>query len=207
MTPPAREPAREDAAPSARRRGSSPANGVPSASMDAMPVENPAVPPSDERRTNPWGRRSADRNWPPGGSAFGCRIIELPRITDPRGNLTFVEGGRQVPFDVRRVFYLYDVPGGEDRGAHAHRELEQLVIAVSGSFDVVVHNGVESERFTLNRSYYGLYLPPMIWAHLENFSSGSVSLVLASREYEESDYFRDYDDYLQALPGDPTPAG
>ncbi|MGY1601109.1 sugar 3,4-ketoisomerase [Geodermatophilus sp. SYSU D00815] len=171
-------------------------------SVEALPVH-----PRPERRTNPWGRRAADRNWPPGGAALGCRIVELPRITDPRGNLTFVEGSRHVPFEVRRVFYLYDVPGGEARGAHAHRELEQLVIAVSGSFDVVVDDGTDCERFTLNRSYYGLYLPRMIWAHLENFSSGSVSLVLASQEYDEADYYRDYDEFLRAKAAEADPAG
>ncbi len=126
------------------------------------------------------------------------RLIALPRVHDPRGNLTFIESGRHVPFECRRVFYLYDVPGGEARGGHAHRALEQLVVAASGSFDVIVDNGVEHERFSLNRSYYGLYVPAMIWTHLENFSSGSVSLVLASLPYDEADYYRHYDDYQQA---------
>jgi hypothetical protein len=152
----------------------------------------PSAPPS-------WGRRANDRGWPSGDEALGCRIIELPRIADPRGNLTFLESDAQVPFDIARVFYLYDVPGGEARGAHAHRQLEQLVIAAAGSFDVVVDNGERQARFSLNRSYYGLYLPRMTWAHLENFSSGSVSLVLASLPYDEADYYRDYDTYLAAL--------
>jgi hypothetical protein len=151
-----------------------------------------------ERRSNPWNRRAADKGWPTGGAALGCRIIELPRIPDPRGNLTFIEGSSHVPFDIQRVFYLYDVPGGEARGGHAHRELQQLIIAAAGSFDVIVDNGTEHERFSLNRSYYGLYVPRMTWTHLENFSSGSVSLVLASLQYDEADYYRDYDDYQDA---------
>ena len=126
----------------------------------------------------------------------------MPRITDPRGNLTFIEGEGHVPFDIRRVFYLYDVPGGEARGGHAHQQLEQLVIAAAGSFDVVVDDGEQSERFSLNRSYYGLYVPPMTWTHLENFSSGSVSLVLASLPYDEADYYRDYDDFQRARGGE-----
>jgi WxcM-like, C-terminal len=161
------------------------------------PVDTTPQPPV-ERRTNPWGRRSGDKGWPPGGEALGCRIIELPRIPDPRGNLTFIEGGNHIPFTIRRVFYLYDVPGGEDRGGHAHRELHQLVIAASGSFDVIVDDGTEHERFSLNRSWYGLHVPPMTWTHLENFSSGSVSLVLASLPYEEADYYRDYDEFRAA---------
>lgn len=151
-----------------------------------------------DRRVTPWGRRASDKGWPPGGAALGCRIIDLARIADPRGNLTFIEGGAHIPFDIQRVFYLYDVPGGESRGGHAHRRLEQLVIAANGSFDVVVDDGAEQERFSLNRSYYGLYLPSMVWSHLENFSSGSVSLVLASLPYDESDYYRDYEEFRLA---------
>jgi hypothetical protein len=169
-----------------------------------MSAIEPGPPATGERRSNPWGRRSEDKGWPRGGTAFGCRIIELPRITDPRGNLTYIEGTNHIPFDIQRVFYLYDVPGGEDRGGHAHRQLEQLVIATNGSFDVIVDNGVEHERFSLNRSYYGLYVPAMIWTHLENFSSGSVSLVLASLPFDEADYFRHYDDFQQAAK-DPAP--
>ena len=128
-----------------------------------------------------------------------CRIIDLPKIADPRGNLTFVEQQRHVPFDISRVYYLYDVPGGESRGGHAHRQLQQLVIAASGSFDVIVDDGVHRERFFLNRSYYGLYVPTMVWHNLDNFSSGSVALALASRPYEEADYYRDYDEFRAAL--------
>jgi len=128
-----------------------------------------------------------------------CRVIELPRVTDPRGNLTFVEGGRHAPFDIRRVYYLYDVPGGAERGGHAHRGLQQLLIAMSGSFDVLLDDGSARRRFHLNRSYYGLYVAPMIWRELDNFSSGSVCLVLASELYDEADYYRDYQQYLAAV--------
>lgn len=127
-----------------------------------------------------------------------CRLMDLPRIHDPRGNLTFVEGDRHIPFPIRRIYYLYDVPGGESRGGHAHKGLQQLIIAMSGSFDVVVDDGREKKRFHLNRSYFGLYLPIMVWRELENFSSGSVSLVLASEYYSESDYYRDYGDFVTA---------
>lgn len=127
-----------------------------------------------------------------------CRIIELPRITDPRGNLTFVEGGRHVPFAIQRVYYLYDVPGGAERGGHAHKQLQQVLIAMSGSFDVLLDDGRHKQRFHLNRSYYGLYVGSMIWRELDNFSSGSVCLVLASTPYDEADYFRDYESFLRA---------
>jgi dTDP-4-dehydrorhamnose 3,5-epimerase-like enzyme len=128
-----------------------------------------------------------------------CRVIDLPRIADPRGNLTFVEGERHVPFPIRRVYYLYDVPGGETRGGHAHKKLEQFIIAASGSFDVVVDDGSRKRRFFLNRSYYGLFVPRMVWRELENFSSGSVCLVIASEPYEESDYYRDYQEFVKAV--------
>jgi hypothetical protein len=127
-----------------------------------------------------------------------CKLVALPRIQDPRGNLTFIEGGNHVDFDIRRVYYLYDVPGGSERGGHAHKELRQLIIAMSGSFDVVLDDGVEKKRFHLNRSYQGLYVCPMIWRELDNFSSGSVCMVLASNRYDESDYYRDYEQFLHA---------
>jgi len=128
-----------------------------------------------------------------------CKIIELPKITDPRGNLTFIEGGQHIPFDIKRVYYLYDVPGGSERGGHAHKALSQLIIAMSGSFDVVLDEGGEKKRYHLNRSYQGLYVCPMMWRELDNFSSGSVCMVLASNIYEESDYFRNYNEYLNAI--------
>lgn len=125
-------------------------------------------------------------------------MVELPRIHDPRGNLTFIEGSVHVPFSIQRVYYLYDVPGGAERGGHAHRELEQLIIAMSGSFDVVLDDGGSKRRFHLNRSYQGLYVCPMIWRELDNFSSGSVCMVLASNRYDERDYYRDYQEFIQA---------
>jgi len=127
-----------------------------------------------------------------------CKIIELPKIPDPRGNLSFIEGGRHIPFDIKRVFYLYDVPGGSDRGSHAHKHLHQFVVAMSGSFDVVLNDGKEKKRFHLNRSYYGLYVCPMMWQDLDNFSSGAVCMVLASDRYDEADYIRDYNQFIAA---------
>lgn len=128
-----------------------------------------------------------------------CKIINLPKIHEPRGNLTFIEGERHVPFKIQRVYYLYDVPGGSERGGHAHKGLHQLIVAMAGSFDVVIDDGKEKQRFHLNRSYYGLYLCPMIWRELDNFSSGSVCIVLASNHYDESDYYRDYQEFLKSL--------
>ena len=128
-----------------------------------------------------------------------CRLIDLPKITDMRGNLTFVEGGRHVPFEIKRVYYLYDVPGGAQRAGHAHRTLQQLLIAVAGSFDITLDDGSVQHKVHLNRSYYGLYLPPLIWRDMDNFSSGSVCLVLASAFFDEADYFRDYATFLQAV--------
>jgi hypothetical protein len=125
-----------------------------------------------------------------------CRLIELPKIADPRGNLTFVEGGNHIPFDIKRVYYLYDVPGGSDRGAHAHKNLHQFVIAMSGSFDIVLDDGERQRRFHLNRSYYGLYVCPMMWRTLDNFSSGGVCMVIASERYDESDYIRDHQEFI-----------
>ena len=126
-------------------------------------------------------------------------LIDLPKIADTRGNLTFVEGGRHVPFDIKRIFYLYDVPGGADRAGHALKSCHQFLIAMSGSFDVVVDDGRNKARFHLNRSYYGLYIPRMIWRELDNFSSGSVCLVLASEYYDEADYYRVYSDFVTAV--------
>ena len=126
-----------------------------------------------------------------------CEVIELPKIKDPRGNLTFIEGSVHVPFDIQRVYYLYDVPGGAERGGHAHKNLHQFIIAMSGSFDVVLDDGLEKKLVHLNRSYMGLYVCPLIWRELENFSSGAVCMVLASIKYEENDYYRDYAEFMR----------
>lgn len=127
-----------------------------------------------------------------------CRIIKLPKIEDHRGNLTFVEGCNHIPFKIERVYYLYDVPGGASRAAHGHRSLQQLIISMSGAFDITVDDGTEKKTFHMNRSYYGLYIPAMMWRDLDNFSTGAVCMVLASQIYQESDYFREYQDFLKA---------
>ena len=132
-------------------------------------------------------------------SLDSCKILELPKITDTRGNLSFIEGGIHVPFQIARTYYLYDVPAGSERGGHAHKDLHQLMIAISGSFDVILSDGKNNKRFHLNRPYLGLYISPMVWRVLDNFSSGSVSLVLASDKYDEVDYHRDYDQYIKAM--------
>jgi WxcM-like, C-terminal len=129
----------------------------------------------------------------------GCQLIDLPKISDPRGNLTFIESQRHVPFDIARVYYLYDVPGGAERGGHAHKRLQQLIIAMSGSFDIVLDDGQHKERIHLNRPYFGLLIDTMVWRELDNFSSGSVCMVLASIAYDEDDYYRDYDQFKTAL--------
>ena len=128
-----------------------------------------------------------------------CRLIDLPRINDPRGNLTFIEGSRHIPFDLRRVFYLYDVPGGALRAGHALKRCQQFIIAASGSFDVVLDDGSEKRRYQLNRSYYGLYVPPLVWREIDNFSSNSICVVLASEAFDEADYYREYNDFLAAV--------
>jgi hypothetical protein len=127
-----------------------------------------------------------------------CRLIELPKITDPRGNLTFIEGQKHIPFDIKRLFHLYDVPGGERRAGHALKTCHQLLIAMSGSFDVLVDDGRRKQLYHLNRSYHGLYVPPLIWREIDNFSSGSVCAVLASEPYDESGYYRTYEAFLDA---------
>ena len=134
-------------------------------------------------------------------SLSDCRIIDLPKISDPRGNLTFIEGDVHIPFDIKRVYYLYDVPGGADRGAHGHARLQQFVVAMSGSFDVILDDGFDNKIIQMNRSYYGLYISPMMWRDITNFSSGAVLMVLASEPYDESDYFRDYGEFLKAARG------
>jgi hypothetical protein len=127
-----------------------------------------------------------------------CKLIDLPKILDPRGNLTFVEGSNHVPFEIKRVFYLYDVPGGETRAGHSNIYSEQFIIAMSGSFNVIVDDGFEKKTFSLNRAYYGLYLPTNVWREIDNFSSGAVCLVLTSTIYFVEDYIRDYDEFLQS---------
>jgi hypothetical protein len=130
-----------------------------------------------------------------------CRIVDLPKMAHPRGNLTFLEGGRHVPFDIRRVFYIYDVPTAESRGAHAHRELQQFVICLSGSFDVALDDGCDTTTVHLNRPWQGLFIPPMIWAAEVNFDAGSMALVLASAYYDEAEYIRDYAEFLRLSRG------
>ena len=124
------------------------------------------------------------------------RIIELPQITDPRGNLSFVEQDNHIPFEIKRTYWLYDVPGGECRGGHAYKENQEFIVALSGSFDVVIDDGNEKNTFTLNRSYYGLYVPKGLWREMENFSTNSLALVLSSTDYNANDYIRDYDVFL-----------
>ena len=126
-----------------------------------------------------------------------CSIIILPKISDSRGNLSFIDSEINVPFRINRVYYLYDVPGGSDRGSHAHKRLKQLIIAVSGSFDVTLDDGCERKKFHLSKSHLGLFVAPMIWRYIDNFSSGSVCLVIASELYDEYDYIRDYNEFLQ----------
>lgn len=135
----------------------------------------------------------------PPPSIDDCRLIELPKINDARGNLTFVEEARHVPFPIARIFYLYDVPTGADRGAHAHREHHQFLICLSGSFDVEVDDGQRRSRFHLNRPWKGLHIPPMIWAAETNFDPGTVCLVLTSHYFSEADYIRDRATYARAV--------
>ena len=126
-----------------------------------------------------------------------CKVIELPRMYDQRGSLTHISNGVQVPFDIVRTYYLYDVPGGESRGGHAHKELQQLMVSVMGAFDVIVDDGSEKKTIRLDRAYFGLYIPKQIWRELINFSSGANCLVLASLAYDEHEYVRNYDEYLR----------
>jgi dTDP-4-dehydrorhamnose 3,5-epimerase-like enzyme len=127
-----------------------------------------------------------------------CQLIDLPKHHDPRGNLSVIEGGVHVPFDIKRVYYLYDVPGGSSRAGHGHIQLQQLFIAMSGSFDVTVDDGYSRKKIQLNRSYHGLYVPGMMWREVDNFSSGAVCLVLASTLYDPNDYYHDYDEFVAA---------
>lgn len=127
------------------------------------------------------------------------QIINVPKHADPRGNLSFAENFKQVPFEIRRAYWIYDVPGGENRGGHAYKENQEFVIALSGSFDVILDDGKEKKRFSLNRSYYGLYVPKGVWREMDNFSTNSVALILSSTPYDKDDYIRNYDDYKNWL--------
>lgn len=126
-------------------------------------------------------------------------LIELPKINDPRGNLSFIEGNVHIPFEISRVFWTYDVPGGQTRGGHSYKSNEEVIIALSGSFDVVIDTGKKIEKISLNRSYYGLYVPSLVWRHMENFSTNSVALTIASKTYDESDYIRNYKEFQESL--------
>lgn len=125
------------------------------------------------------------------------RIIDLPKFLDERGNLSFVEQENHIPFTIRRTYWLYDVPGGERRGGHAYKENEEFIVALSGSFDVILDDGTEKETYTLNRSYYGLYVPKGVWREMENFSTNSLAMVLSSTNYDANDYVRDYGEFLK----------
>lgn len=126
-------------------------------------------------------------------------IINLPKIVDSRGNLSFLENMNHIPFEIKRVYYIYDVPGGEIRGSHAYRELSEFIIALSGSFDVILNDGISDIKFTLNRSYYGLLVPKMYWRRIENFSTNAVTLMLADNEFDESDYIRDFNEFVNLI--------
>jgi hypothetical protein len=131
-------------------------------------------------------------------SSRECRIIEFPKVLDERGNLSFFQDEDQIPFSIARTYWIYDVPGGEMRGSHAYKTLQEVIVALSGSFDVVLHDGDKEMKFQLNRSYYGLYVPNMIWRRLENFSTNSLALVVADKVYDEQEYIRDFEEF-QAL--------
>ena len=130
-------------------------------------------------------------------SVYNCSVVELPQINFRAGNITPVTQHKEIPFDISRVFFLYDIPGGKSRGAHAHKECHQFIVAASGSFEVLLDDGRNKKTVSLNRSYYGLHIPPGVWAAEANFSSGAICLVLASHKYDEGDYIRDYNEYLE----------
>lgn len=127
------------------------------------------------------------------------KIIQLPKISDPRGNLSFFENDNQLPFKIRRSYWIYDVPGGENHGGHAYKNTEEFIVALSGSFDVVLDNGSEKKTFALNRSYYGLYVPKLYWREMENFSTNSLAMIVSSTDYNAEDYIRDYDEFLSKV--------
>lgn len=124
------------------------------------------------------------------------RIIQLPKIFDKRGNLSFFENCKQIPFQLERVYWIYDVPGGELRGSHAFKEQQEFIVAISGSFDITVHNGYEEQTFSMNRSYYGLYIPKMVWRRIDNFSTNSLALIVSDRKFDENDYIRDFEEFI-----------
>lgn len=126
-----------------------------------------------------------------------AKIIDLPKIEDPRGNLSFVEENIHIPFKIERTYWIYDVPGGQTRGGHAFKEQQEFIVALSGSFDVLVDDGKQKQTYSLNRSYYGLFIPKGLWRQMENFSTNSLALVLSSTEFSEQDYIRDYEEYLK----------
>lgn len=126
---------------------------------------------------------------------FKPNLINLPKIIDKRGNLSFFEHPRQLPFEIARTYWIYDVPGGESRGSHAFKEQQEFIVALSGSFDVILHDGEKELKFSLNRSYYGLYVPPMLWRTMENFSTNALALVVSDRAFDANDYIRDFDQF------------
>lgn len=132
-------------------------------------------------------------------SLANCRKIDLPKIDNPSGNLTFIESESHIPFKIKRIYYLYDIPGGATRAGHAHKTLQQVLIAISGSFDVLLDDGNEKKIYPLNRSYYGLYVYPLTWRVIDNFSSGAVCLSVVSDFYDENDYYRDYAEFLRTI--------
>ena len=158
------------------------------------------VPSVTESKTSVKMNNPAQKNFASiGRSVFDCSLCELNKMHDVEGNLTFIYENHHVPFPINRVFYSYDIPGGEDRGAHAHRSCHQFIIAASGSFEVALDDGINKRTIVLNRPYFGLHVPPGIWAAEQGFSSGSICLVLASECYSEEDYIRDYDEYLSYI--------
>lgn len=162
---------------------------------DASKVPNSPDNKTSLKVNNPLNREIANE----GKSVFDCSLLELNKMHDAEGNLTYIYQNVHVPFPINRVFYSYDIPGGEDRGAHAHKHCHQFIIAASGAFEVLLDDGINKRTVTLNRPFWGLHVPPGIWASEQGFSSGSICLVLASHEYEEEDYIRNYDDYLAYL--------
>jgi WxcM-like, C-terminal len=124
------------------------------------------------------------------------KLVNLPKILDERGNLSFIEEEQHIPFKIKRTYWIYDVPGGETRGSHAFKESEEFIVAISGSFDVILHDGIKEIKYSLNRSYYGIYIPKLTWRTLENFSTNSLALILSSTSFKENDYIRDFDQFL-----------